>query len=555
LEHVVSQNPSGRETFEAIQGAYERLLPVVESGQEFTVLGDGDLGSLAETSTSCNFAEGFTGGKSQMESLQLLIKTQILIYRRFEVEMGKYKYPAYQLLFSCLKLSTYSAGAREKGDATEMFSSTLMSRKRAMFVRDTVELIFRTCLASPLNAEELISEKGVHVLEAILDFYLHAASLMHNRPTAILDVAPEELVYDILSNVVHIFAGIAFYESGRAAIESLPDLPRFCINWRRCLDGKYLVPKSKETIDVTLKRFSVEGVSNMSRSTILQNALVGAGILWPIGRFVLGFDPTLDEASISRENLEDDIGVSQASKNVQARLAVRALGMLSGFMQDPKLAAPPNSHVQAALKTLLTSPIALLLRNKRTGEILRTLNTNVETPSRIWNVEMRNELLKVISSMEQGRPESSVQSLVEELGGLSGFAYSTLTNEMQIGGIYVRLFNKLGAEKGGLRHIDDPSVFAIQLAAYVARCVNDSNDLADNFLALTVPDHDDTADPETVAINDQRFIMALSAMSILFRSNGLVDEVLFDTSTAVSSLLLSLLELPLDSEVRFPLND
>jgi DnaJ homolog subfamily C member 13 len=485
-----------------------------------------------------------------METLQLLIKTQILICRRFEAKMGKYKYPAYPLLFSCLKLSTSCVDAREKGDAVAMFSSTLMSQKRALFVRDAMDLVFRTCLVSPLNAEELVSEAGVLILDAILDFYVHAASLIDVRPTGYSDAVTDEVVFEILSNVVHTVAGIAYYESGRSAIETLPSLPRFCINWRRCMEGKLMISKSKGTNDEALKRFSIEGVSNMSRSTVLQNVLVGAGILWPLARFVLGFDPTLDESSNSRENLEDDICVSQASNNVQARLAVRALGMLSGFLVDPKLAAPPNSDVQTAMNTLLTKPIALLLRNRSTGEILRTLNSNVETPSRIWKVEMRNELLKVISSMEQERPESLVRSLAQELGGLKDFGYSTLTNEMQIGGVYIRVFNKLGVERGGLRDIADPGVFAIQLAAYVARCINESKNLPDNWVALTVPDTiDDTGDLDTVAINDQRFIMVLSALRLLVRAEGLVDDVLCGKCTPVPSILLSLLELPQDSEV------
>ena len=168
----------------------------------------------------------------------------------------------------------------------------------------------------------------------------------------------------------------------------------------------------------------------MGRSSRLQNELIASGIIWPLGKFLLGYDPTLDEASISRESLDDDVGVSQASSNMQARLATRALGMLSGFLQDPKLASPVNVELQTALKAILTSPVALLLRNKRTGEILRTLNTNVESPSRIWNVGMREELMKMLSSMEVNRPESSTQSPTDELAGLAGFAVNSARGDM-----------------------------------------------------------------------------------------------------------------------------
>lgn len=537
--------------FEAIQGAYELLLPVTESGQDLTFFSEGDAGDIVGNERIISAAEGFPGGDSQMETLQLLIKAQILICRRFEVDMGKYKYPAYQLLFSCLNLSATCIEAREKGDPDSLFKSALLSKKRAAFVRDAVELVFRTCLVSPLNAEELVCESGVAVLDAILDFYIHAASLLGKRAGTYNEAASEEVVFGILSNIVHTFAGIAYYESGRASIESLTDLQRFCVNWRRCLDGKYLKAKSGNVNDTALKRFALEGAANMARSSVLQNTLIGAGIVWPLGRFVLGFDPTLDDSSISRENLEDDIGVSQASNNVQARLAIRTLAMLSGFLKDSKLATPPNTSLQKAMKTLLTNPIALLLRNKRTGEILRILNSNVETPSRIWNVGMREELLKIVSSLEEKRPIGGVRPSSEELDGLEGFGYSNLKNEMQIGGVYIRVFNKLGIEKGGIRDIVDPGLFASHLATYVATCINGSKELPKNWISLCMPNMSvENEDIDPVAITDRRFIMVLSALRILVRADCLVDDVLFDQSTNISSILLSLLELPQDSEVR-----
>lgn len=536
--------------FEAIQGAYELLLPVIESGQELKFFTDGDVGEIVGNERIINAAEGFPGGESQMETLHLLIKAQILICRRFEVEMGKYKYPAYQLLFSCLNMSATCIEALEKGDPDSIFRSTLLSEKRAAFVRDAVELVFRTCLVSPLNAEELVCESGVVALDAILDFYIHTASIFDKRAGSYNETASEEVVFGILSNIVHTFAGIAYYESGRASIESLPDLPRFCVNWRRCLDGKYLKTKFGNASDAALKRFALEGAANMARSSVLQNKLVGAGIVWPLGRFVLGFDPTLDDSSISRENLEDDVGVSQASNNVQARLAIRTLAMLSGFLKDSKLSTPANTPLQTAMKTLLTSPIALLLRNKRTGEILRILNSNVESPSRIWNVGMREELLRTIALFEEKRPEGGVRPSSEELDGLEGFEYSNLKNEMEIGGVYIRVFNKLGIEKGGIRDIVDPGLFASQLATYVATCINRSKELPENWIALSVPNIPvESESIDAVAISDRRFIMVISALRILVRADGLVDDVLFDQSTTISSILLSLLELPQDSEV------
>jgi hypothetical protein len=541
--------------FEAIQGAYELLLPIVESGQEMRFFASENTESeLSSDPQQSNTAEGFPGGVSQMGTLQLLIKTQILICRRFENEMGKYKYPAYRFLLSCLAMSSSGQEARESDDVTLIFRSTYLTTARSIFVKDTVELIFRTCLISPLNAEELVTENGVVILDEILDFYVHATSLLHQRPKGDSESASAEILYEILSNVVHTIAGIAYYESGRSAIEALSKLPRFCINWRRCLDGKYLPSASLQGHDVSLKKFALEGVGSMARSSILQSGLVGAGIVWPLGRFLLGFDPTLDESSTSRESVDDDIGLSQAACNAQGRLAARSLGMLSGYLQDPKFAAPVNLDLQAAMATMLTSPVSLLLRNKRTGEILRILNSNVETPARIWNVEMRAELLKLISNLEASRPESEMQTVADELSGLKGFSYSFLKNEMQIGGIYIRVFNKLGIEKGALRDIVNPALFAKQLADFLARCINGSGHLPDGWIEIPMSGGGEstdeaTANLEVASINDTRFIMAISALRLLIRSDRLIDDVLCDSSTNVPSVVLSLLELPQKSEV------
>ena len=335
------QNPAGREMFEAVQKAYELILPIIESGQELKVFDPSDR-SGDDGNVVSRIADGFAGGTSQMETLQLLIKAQILICKRFEVEIGKYKYPAYQLLLSCLKMPDSCIKARNDVDQKELiFSTTFFTERRAFFIKDCLELVFRTCLVSPLNAEELVAESGISILYSIFDFFVHAGGMLEERTENMSGMVPDDTIFEILSIVVHTIAGVTFYESGRRAIEALPNLSEFCTNWRRCLDGKYLSRTTMST-DSALKKFAVEGVANMARSAILQKQLVGAGIIWPLATFLLGYDPTLDDSSIVRDGLEDDIGISQASSNTLARLSARALGMLSGCMQDPKLTTPKN---------------------------------------------------------------------------------------------------------------------------------------------------------------------------------------------------------------------
>lgn len=548
--------------FEAIQEAYELLLPIVESGQTILSFSEnGEEGATEEeTKNKDQFcAEGFVGGLLQMKTMRLLIRTQSLICRRFEKDMCKYKYPAYQIILSCLNMPASCHEAREKADPPSILRSCLMTAKRAAFVRDAVELVFRTCLVSPLNAEELVVESGVVALESLLDFYVHAASCLDERTVPGAHAAPDATIAEIISNVVHTIAGIAFYENGRAALVSLPDRSRFCINWRRCLDGSYLGARIRQVGDSLIKRYALEGLAHMAKNKDMQDALIGSGVVWPLGRFLLGYDPTLDEGALPRDNLEDDIGISQASSNAHARLAARALGMLCGSLQDPALATPENPELQSAINRILTNPVALLLRNKRTGEILRTLNSNVETPARIWNVSMRNELLKCLEQMENDREEDKTRPVIDELAKVSDFEYKQLKDELQVGSIYVRIFNQLGLEKGALREIHNPGLFAKQLTDFVARCINASDDLPEGWIGLPISEEEEKGDAshpsesglDSVSIGDRRFVSVITALRILVRVDGLIDDVLCEASTNVPSVLLSLLELPQDSKVSY----
>lgn len=554
------KNPAGREMFESIQEAYELLLPFIESGQKiqtkFDEDAEGTIDDNGKQSNEIQVAEGFVGGIEQMESIQLLIKTQSLICRRFEAQMSKYKYPAYQILLGCLHLPSSSQEARLQGDTASIFRSSLMKSKRAHFVRDAVELLFRTCLVSPLNAEELVAESGVMILESLLDFYVHAASCLDERTVTSAGTASDSTVSEILSNVVHTLAGISYYESGRSAIANLNDRTRFCINWRRCLDGKYLGSKMRQVGDSLIKRYALEGVANMARSSDLQNSLIGAGVIWPLGRYLLGYDPTMEDGSIGTENVDDDIGMSQSASNSHARLAVRALGMLCGSLHEKTLSTPKNNDLQNAVNKMLTGPVAKLLRNKRTGEILRTLNTNVETPTRIWNVGMRNDLFKFLDKMEEDHPEDEMLSVVKELQGVSTFGYGALKDELRIGGVYIRIFNRMGLENGALRDIDNPGAFAKRIADFIARSLNECEQFPDNWTKLSVSEPQPIADEwieeesmlNHVPVTDARFLRTLIAFRILVRVDGLIDDFLCDTSNDAPSILLSLLELPQNSE-------
>jgi hypothetical protein len=114
----------------------------------------------------------------------------------------------------------------------------------------------------------------------------------------------------------------------------------------------------------------------------------------------------------------------------------------------------------------------------------------------------------------------------------------------------------MGSDRGALREIHNPTLFAKHVTDFIARSINASEDLPVGWvkLPLLVEEEPSVADPEEevpviVSIRDQRFVMAITALRILVRVDGLIDDVICETSTSVPSILLSLLELPQDSEV------
>ncbi|CAB9505549.1 DnaJ (Hsp40) homolog, subfamily C, member 13 [Seminavis robusta] len=548
------KNPAGRETFEAIQAAYELLLPIVESGQKIRVFSD-DGGDDGDGEQEENVFEGFGGGRSQMQAIHLLIKTQLLICKRYEKEMSKYKYPAYRMVLSCLEIPPSSKEALQKEDPSALLFAVLSSVKRAEFMKTTVALVFQTCLVSPLNSQELIVEGGVAILDSLLNYYIRVAQATRKGGSTEFDA--EDCIIEILSHIVHTIAGVAFFESGRAAILALENPTRLCINWRRCIDMRYLSVSKRENIgDSAIKRYALEGVANMARDEKLQELLIGCGIVWPLIKYMLGYDPTLELVANVHDD-QDDIGVSQAASNTQARLSTRAMGMLCGVLQDKALVSPRNDALTSACSKLLTSPVALMLRNKRTGELLKTLNSNVETAARIWNVSMRNELNSFLQETEKKRPEAECQSIEDELSRVKDFEYSLLKEELRIGGVYIRVFNRMGSGREAIREVPNPSMFAKHVTAFIARSINASDDLPDGWVELRVLDEVDEneASPfvkeessQTVSVRGTKFLMAIKALLQLVRVDGLIDDVLCAPSSAVPSVLLSLLELPQDSE-------
>jgi len=100
--------------------------------------------------------------------------------------------------------------------------------------------------------------------------------------------------------------------------------------------------------------------------------------------------------------------------------------------------------------------------NIRPWDLLGALNENVEKPTKIWNVTMREELIEFATKQDSIR---SIGINEDELKPVNDFQFTALRGELCVGGVYARVFNKVAA----VCDIDDPSKFGKELLSYLRR--------------------------------------------------------------------------------------
>ena len=525
------KNPGGREMFEAIQKAYEVLLPIVESGEKIQSYSSESESGYHDTSGA---TEGFAGGLSRMNLMHLLIRAQLLIYRRFEGTVAEVKYPSYDVLLECIKLPDSCINFANDRDKEGLLASCFVREERAEMIRHGVELVYRTCLVSPLNAEELVSRGGVPILAQLLRVTTRTLDALTDcgesagRSRASLLSTTE--------HIVRTLGGVAFYENGRETIASLTDVTGFLMDWKQCVNGN--VVNASRVEDNSVRLFALEGIMNLSKLESLQTGMVNCGVCWPLLKLLLRFDPTV-EASQGGDEKTD---FSMHSMNLLANTAVRALGALSGLLTS----FGRNGFLLEALDKLLTAPMAKLLRNQRTEETLRLFNTNVEEPYLIWNSAMRKELEFVVGELEGSSSSNGLHDLEQDLARVRSFRFKSLQDEFVIGGVYVRVFLVKGKE--ALAKIENVLFFAESLLAFLANSLNESG-LLSSWGKIPLDSIDrriyDAVAGINVEVPGPEFSMSLNAVRILVKL--LTDDYLMD-SALFASTSLALLELPMESE-------
>lgn len=455
----------------------------------------------------------------------LLMKAQILICKRYSEEIGNFKYSAYRTLLLFVKRIL------ESHDLDNSYTAKLM--------HTAMNLLFYSCLVSPLNAEELIREGGVLVLAEILRSYVkYICSLQIIEKSCndlLLPIQMETLVH-----VVHTIAGISYYESGRQALESLPDFLEFFYNWQTCVDLHSLGGNIYGCN--LLKRYALEGVINMVKTKGLQRRLSKSSVVWNLIQSCLDYDPSIELSSPDTNQCQRSL--SKVELNYCGGLAGRALGMLCGVM-DGEFSSPPNQSLFNLMKHVLTPPIATMLRSNNTEKLLRTLNVVVKSPIIMWDINMKEELKSFVSHMESTLRSKKEQSLDEDV--VKRFKYSNLSDQIIVGGVYVRMFNDMDLIDL-IKDIPSMPVFVHSLVKFVGRSI--ANDIGDcdaidrSFVeSRPINDLDDKQDDcvESIwcPITDDKFVVCLKAVLRLAKADGIFDEILCEAHSA--GILLSLM--------------
>lgn len=405
------RNPAGRDRFEAVQKAYERLQAGGEAAQ----------------------------GGPQPWRILLLLRAQCILYKRYTSELESFKYAGYPLLLTALQ-------APEGEGAPHFLSSEV-----APFLQTAAELCWLTCAASKLNGEELTRSGGVALIGALLTRCMSVVAV---------DAPPEDPAALLATQALRAFACMAAFPTARADIEGqetlLSDALRACA-----------LTRAPSATDAAL-----QCVVQFSRSAALQQALLRRGALGYLIPLLLKFDSTIaaDVAALAspqkqrqgnstRSTTSTDttpavpeifdpgqdstrgpeflgLGVRwtnmQAARNHHAALAVRALAALAG-MGGAGPETPVCMKAQAALSALLTPTLAPRLGEADPQPLLKDLNSTVASPHVIWNAALREELLSEAETLRERPGEATVTAA-------AGFRYPSLSEELVVAGVYVRMF-------------------------------------------------------------------------------------------------------------------
>ncbi|XP_037280971.2 receptor mediated endocytosis 8 [Rhipicephalus microplus] len=396
------KNPEGREQFEKVNKAYELL---------------------SDKTQRCS------DGPDPI-NLQLLLKTQAILFSRHAKELEPYKYAGYGLLLRLME--------------SELDDPQLRSKATPLLGVAT-ETAWHTLRCSPLNVEELRREGGLQLLERALSCSVDMLS--HSSQKGALEV-------DVMMHTAHCLGVAAQFPACRQALAIMQGLSRDLCR------GLYFDHLSELCLAL------VRCVGALAVESALQAQLLAAGSLFHLLLSAFHYDYTLREGGVESA-LETN---QQEVANRLAEESITACARLAGLDE----ACPPNAAARSALSALLTPYLARKLGVLPAPELLRILTANTENPYLLWDNATRAELREYLR--EQQRSVVRSGECDESYG--ANFVYSAHKEELVVGEIFVRIYNEQPTFP-----LENPRQFALDLLDFVgsqAQYLHSARSLDDN---------------------------------------------------------------------------
>ena len=212
---------------------------------------------------------------------------------------------------------------------------------------------------------------------------MEALETAFKRCVSVLSASSKEddVAVEVCTHIVRCYSVSAQFAACRDRLIEMPELVK---NICRLMYYKHLT---------ALSSVAVECVSSLAVDSILQMHFLQSGVLWHLLLTLFEYDHTLEESGVE-ETVEGGSN-KQAVSNGLAKLAVRALARLGGYLPEPHM-TPDNPIVKAGLEAMLTSYLARQLHNDKPHDVLKMLNSNSENPYLVWNNGTRGELTKFL---------------------------------------------------------------------------------------------------------------------------------------------------------------
>ncbi|KAF0992758.1 hypothetical protein HZS_1417, partial [Henneguya salminicola] len=348
----------------------------------------------------CN--ESLKSHTPSVYNIILMLKSQSILFLAHRKELEPYKYPGYPMLIKAILLEL---------DDSELFSK----KNEDVLLLPAVELAHNTISCSALNAEELRREKGMTVLSNVFDRCIDFITYRSK---------PNDLNVLIIENVVRCFNASARFEG---FINLIIQIPQIFHNFSHIL--------MNENSLISLCCTTVECLVSLCSSSDVQMNILNFGIIYHLIWYLFLYDYTLSESGIETKQ-ESNI---QRNRNDLARLSLQALSIMSISC----LEHTTNIPIKTILSKLLTNYVVEKMVSEHHCHILKLINTNIENPNMKWNNNTRTQLKSLLENIRKYNKDDETINHKQALE----FVYEEHCNELTIGGIFIRILNKMPSFK------------------------------------------------------------------------------------------------------------